>query len=289
MPKDKYTALWLSYSSINDYLKCPRAYFINNVYRNPKTGNKVTLITPPLALGQAVHELIESLSILPVKKRFEIPLVKKFEQFWEKVRGRRGGFISLDEEYQYKKRGLKMISQMIRNPGPLKKLAVKIKMNLPYYWLSEKDNIILCGKIDWLEYLPKTDSVHIIDFKTSRKAESQDSLQLPIYQLLAHNCQKRRVTKASYWYLDQDDGLVEINLSDLEKSSQKILKIAKEIKLARQLERFVCPKKNGCFYCRPLEKILSKEAQFVGINDFSQEVYTLKRNCKEKEDNSIII
>jgi ATP-dependent helicase/DNAse subunit B len=65
-----------------------------------------------------------------------------------------------------------------------------MKEDLPHYWLSEDDGIILCGKIDWLQYLPDTDSVHIVDFKTSKNKEKANSLQLPIYLLLVSNTQK---------------------------------------------------------------------------------------------------
>ena len=58
------------------------------------------------------------------------------------------------------------------NPGPLRNLAVKIKSDLPSYWLSEEDNIMLCGKIDWLEYLKEEDAIHIIDFKTGKKGKA---------------------------------------------------------------------------------------------------------------------
>lgn len=106
-----------------------------------------------------------------------------------------GGFVSKEEESTYKANGKIMIKNLIKKPGPLKNLAVKINQELPYYWLSEKDNIILCGKIDWLEYLPKSDSVHIIDFKTSKREEPKDSLQLPIYLLLVKSTQQRNVEK----------------------------------------------------------------------------------------------
>ena len=78
--KDKYTAVWVSHSSITDFLKCPRAYFLHNIYKSPKTGHKITIVSPPLALGQTVHEIIESLSNLPVEKRFEEPLIAKFDK-----------------------------------------------------------------------------------------------------------------------------------------------------------------------------------------------------------------
>ena len=70
MAKDKYTAVWVSHSSMSDYLKCPRLYFLRNVYRDPKTNHKVALMQPPLALGQVVHDTIESLSRLPAEARF---------------------------------------------------------------------------------------------------------------------------------------------------------------------------------------------------------------------------
>ena len=89
MPPDKYAAVWLSYSSISDFLRCPRTYFLKNVYKDSKTGRKIMLMSPPLALGQAVHEVVESLSVLPVEQRFIQPLVEKFETTWKKVSGKK--------------------------------------------------------------------------------------------------------------------------------------------------------------------------------------------------------
>jgi len=279
MVNDKYTATWVSHSSISDFLKCPRAYYLKNVYKDPRTGHKIQIMKPPLALGQVIHEVLESLSLLPKDRRFDKPLIERFEQAWQKISGKRGGFSNKEEEERYKNRGRAMIERVAKTPGPLKNLAVKINMDLPHFWLSEEDNIILCGKIDWLEYLPETKSVHIIDFKTGRHDESDNSLQLPIYNLLAVSCQSYSVAKMSYWYLDRDDGLIEKNLSDLEKSRQKVLKVAKEIKLMRQLGRFVCPQgDNGCFACRPMEAILKGEGELVGEDKFGQDVYILKKS-----------
>lgn len=289
MTQDKYTAVWVSHSSISDFLRCPRAYFLNNVYRDPTTGNKITLMSPPLALGQAVHEVIESLSVLPVNKRLAQPLVPKLDLAWQKVSGKKGGFVNRDVEEKYKNQAKEMLRRINKHPGPLNNLAVKIKMDLPYYWLSEEDNIILCGKVDWLEYLPDTDSVHIIDFKTGKSDADQDSLQLPIYYLLVHNCQKRKVTKASYWYLLRSDKPTEKRLPNLEKAQEKVLKIAKKIKLARQLNRFKCSHKTGCRACKPYEAIIRGDAEFVGVDGFHQDIYILNKTSVEKEEDSLIL
>lgn len=288
MAKDKYTATWVSHSSIADFLTCPRAYYLKNVYRDPKNNRKIQLVTPPLSLGVAVHEVIESLSILPLKTRFQEPLLTKFENAWAKVAGLKGGFFSPDTEYKYKNRGLAMIKRVSQNPGPLKNLAVKIDMDLPYFWLSEDDNIVLCGKIDWLEYLQESDSVHIIDFKTSKSEEDPKSLQLPIYHLLVHHCQKRQVDRASYWYLDNSDTLTPKELPDLAEAQKNVLAIAKQIKLARQLERFKCKNKDGCRACLPLEAIIAGRGEYVGVNGFNQDTYVLPEETEESSGGIIL-
>ncbi|MCX8008725.1 MAG: PD-(D/E)XK nuclease family protein [Patescibacteria group bacterium] len=271
--KDKYTAIWVSHSSISDYLKCPRLYFLRNVYRDPKTHRKISLIQPALALGQVIHETLEDISRLPHDKRFQRSLLDLFLLKWKTVSGQLGGFRSNEEEQTYKEKGQQMIERIIKNPGPLRNKAIKIRHDLPYYWLSEEDNIILCGKIDWLEYIPEYDSVHIIDFKTGKYDEDEDSLQLPIYYLIAKHTQSKPIMKASYWYLERDDGLIEVLLPEEHESVKRIMDIAKKISLARKLEHFVCKSKQGCRFCLPYEDILAGKATLVGTNPYGQDVY----------------
>lgn len=288
MVSDKYSAVWVSHTSICDFLECPRAYFLKHVYKDPITNHKIKLMSPPLALGQAVHEVMEGLSQLPVDERFKEPLIGKFEVIWKKVSGEKGGFIHSETEQKYKSRGVEMLKRVTNNPGPLARQAVKIKMDLPNYWLSEEENIILCGKIDWLEYLPITDAVHIIDFKTGKYDEDGDSLQLPIYLLLVTNCQKRAVEKASYWYIDRNDDLTECFLPDVEEAHKKVLDVARKIKLARTLEKFGCSKGNGCAACKPYEAILRGDAKHVGTDEYNADVYILNE-ASDVADNSIIL
>lgn len=292
MPRDKFTATWVSHSSIGEFLRCPRAYYLKNVYRDPKTRHKIQVTGAPLSLGSAVHEVLEGLSVLPTSERFTEPLLVKFERAWSKVSGKRGGFVDADTEHRYKLRGEAMLRRVQENPGPLARLSVKIKEDLPFFWLSEEDNIILCGKIDWLEYLPENDSVNILDFKTSKQEEDSNSLQLPIYTLLVHNCQRRKVGKAYYWYLDFSDDLTEKSLPDLSDSHEKVLEIARQIKTARSLQRFKCPNgEEGCFACRPMERVVRGEAEFVGVNEYNTDVYFLppQGSAQSDEEESVIL
>lgn len=290
MAKDKYSAIWVSHSSIGSFLECPRSYYLKNIYKDPKTGHKIKIMSPPLALGQAVHEVIESLSEIKTEDRFKEPLLEKFRRAWKKVGGKSGGFLDEETEYKYKTRGEEMMRRVTKNPGPVRELAVKINMELPYFWLSEEDNIILCGKIDWLKYLEEGDSVEIIDFKTSKGDEGEESLQLPIYSLLVHNCQKRKVTGAWYWYLDRSDELTKKELPLVEESAKKVLKIAKQMKLARQLDRFICPNgPDGCRTCRPMEMVLRGEAEWVGQDEYKADVYIINKPTKTGEEDARVL
>ena len=287
---DKFSATWVSHTSMSDFLKCPRAYFLNNVYRDPQSNHKIQLVNPSLALGQTVHEVLESLSTLPTTDRLKKSLLERFEESWKKVSGKRGGFTSEEQEALYKERGAEMLRRVIANPGPVVRLAVKIKADLPHYWLSEEESIILCGKIDWLEYLPEQDAVHIIDFKTGKREEDPNSLLLPIYHLLVHNTQARKVAKVSYWYLASSDEPVEKELPSLEVAHDLVLQVAKQVRLARKLQRFKCPNGDkGCFACRPLEKIVRGEAVFIGESEYHQDMYYLPEEDSAKSQESYLI
>lgn len=275
MTRDKFSAIWLSHSSISDYLKCPRLYYLRHIYKDPKTGRKITRIQPPLALGQAVHSSIEVLAKLPQEERKVDELFDIYEKNWEKVTGKKGGFKDSKQEKEYKERGKAMLERIIKKPGPILKKAIKIREDLPHYWLSEDDNIILCGKLDWLEYNDEADCVHILDFKTGKHDEDPDSLQLPIYYLLAVNTQTKPVKKAFYWYLDRDDDPVEMTLPDMKDAEKRVLEVTRKIALARKLNHLECKfGKNRCPHCQAIEDIVAGKGEFVGKSDW-QDVYII--------------
>lgn len=230
---------------------------------------------PALALGQIVHKVIESLSVLPVEKRFEKSLLDLYEFFWKDVSGDLGGFHSTENEESVKEQGRKMLGRVKDYPGPLLQKAIKIRQDLPYFWLSEEENIILCGKIDWLEYHEEENSVKIIDFKTGKYDEDPNSLQLPIYHLLVKNCQTKNIKGAAYWYLNRDNVPLNIDLPSLDESLKRVSDIANHIALARKFERLLCKRKGGCISCNQYEAIIAGKGKFVGVNDYRQDIYIL--------------
>jgi len=276
---DKYGAVWVSHSSIGDFLKCPRAYYLHNVYKNPDTGRKITIVNPALSLGSAVHATLEALKALPVEERLHRDLLADFEKEWAtSASGKKGGFTSDAEEAGAKARGRAMIERVMKNPGPLSKKTVKLKEtenNMPpNFYLSEEENIILCGLIDWLEYVEEDDSIRIIDFKTGKNEEGEDSLQLPIYLLLLGALQKRRVSGAAYWYLEKNDTPTEVALPDTGLAREKVLALARRVKDVRERRAYDCPRgPAGCFACQPYELILNGKAEYIGVAGYGQDAY----------------
>ena len=275
---DKYKAVWVSHSSMGDFIKCPRCYFLHNVYKDPQTGRKINIVSPALSLGQAVHTTLENLKEFGVEERLKRDLLADFDLAWKDVSGKKGGFKTEEEEVEAKARGRAMIERVVKNPGPLANKTVKLKGGkndmLPNFYLSEADNIILCGLIDWIEYVEADDSIRVLDFKTGRHDEAEGSLQLPIYLLLLDALQKRKVSGASYWYLDRDDDPIEVNLPDINDARNKVLETALKVKSAREKKEFLCPQgERGCFACRPYEAILKGEAEYLGVGGFGQDMY----------------
>lgn len=275
MPQQTFP-LWVSHTSMRDFLSCPRAYFLRHVYKDPTTGKKINIINPALALGNTVHDVLEDMSSLPAEARFKESLLTKYEEAWKRVTGELGGFKDKTEEMLYKARGIVMIQRVIDNPGPLSNKALKLRSPdtlPPRFLISTEDNILLCGKVDWMEYFPEDNSVHIIDFKTGVHDESEDSLQLPIYALLVKNCQKRAIKKISYWYLERSNAPKEMPLPDFEDAYKRVMDIALQIKKLRRDKTYVCLR-NGCFACKPLEKIVKGQAKYIKTSGY-QDIYVI--------------
>ena len=67
-----------------------------------------------------------------------------------------------------------------------------------------------------------------------------------------------------------------VKLPGIEKSHETVLEIARKVKNAREKKEFDCPRgAAGCFACRPFEKILKGEAEYIGVGGYGQEMYII--------------
>lgn len=263
-------ALFLSYTSLKDFLKCPRAYYLKNRYRNPKTGNRVQIVSPHLTLGSLVHDVIKwYLQTNRTAGKDEV--VKNFRGRWLKYRGKRGGFTSLQEEGDFGRRGLQMLDNFFQNKN--------LEPNLPLFDFLRfriEEKIFFNGKIDFVGQL-SDNTLHVLDFKTGIK-EEDDPLQLHAYAILVESNLQKRVSKISYWYLDKDIVPKEAVLDPLESKLDWIKGKCKDIEQAISENEWVCIKeKEGCNDCRNYQVIIDGKGEFQFSDfDFKKDMYFLE-------------
>ena len=283
--------IFISPSSISAFKSCPRAYYYQQVYKNPKTGLKIQVINPKLALGSVVHDTLAQFLHTPgvVKKKDQ--LLNILTRYWSNITGEKGGFLSPAEENQYKDRALKMLetfwaNQHFRSIDPVK---------MPDFpRLDLGDDLTLTGKLDWIEKEGE-DKYHIIDFKTGEKEERNDSIQLPTYAVLATSFLKSPRIRASYWYLDKEKELRPYNLPDLTDTLNELRKIGLIIKNSRLTNSFRCGSGfDSCWACRSFKAAVEEgRGELVSV-DYTrkQEIYIIspdssvskKQNEDYKED-----
>ncbi len=303
--QDKYKAIWMSHSGMGDYEKCPRLYYLHNIYKN-KDNKKINITSPYMSLGIAVHNVLEDLINYKSEERLKIDLLSNFETEWKKYAGKVGGFESETQELEFKERGIGMIKNVMGDYKMLAKKTIPLSSYydgdmLPNYYISEEENIILCGNVDWIEYLEDTKSLKVVDFKTGKNEEKEDSPQLFIYKLLIEKlgC-KWPVTAGAYWYLDNADkehSVVEKNINDVEftkKLEERIIKTGVEIRDKRYewvnnarfnkpgwiekkdfVDNFKCTSTSSFCDCKKYEKIINGDpsVEYLGMDMYGKDSY----------------
>lgn len=281
--------LWISPSAISDFKNCPRLYFFRNIYRNPKTGYRVNIISPQLTLGGIIHETLEKFTFLEDIADRETRLKQLFQDTWLQKSGKKGGFSSEEEETDFKKRGLDMLNRFLKNSHFQDTIPVKLYKSPDYLPKAPLDQlnqeIVLCGKVDWIEEL-HDGKLHIIDFKTGEKEERADSIQLPFYAYLVWRLKSKPVGKISYWYLNREDVPKEFPLPDMKETEQKISQYAYLIKKSISINSFNCRSSKGtCFWCEQFKPIEKGEAELIDIDHQRyRELYVVRDLSQEKEE-----
>lgn len=266
-------AVFISPSTLADFDRCPQLYYYRSVYRNPKTNLKIQIITPALALGQTVHDTIDRFVSEATTDKNYNELEKIYEWFWQQIAGEKGGFFSSDLEKSYKDRGTEMLNRFYKNEHYHTVKPTKLP-NFPK--LEMGDDIILTGKVDWIE--DKGNFFHIVDFKTGQKEERDDSKQLPIYAILTKGVLKVDEVKVSYWYLGKNDELTDFSLPDLEKEYKLLKQKGLILKMARQSNSFRCSSGyETCRYCQDFVAVSNGKGKMVSMDTFNrkQEIYVM--------------
>ncbi|MBU1032119.1 PD-(D/E)XK nuclease family protein [Patescibacteria group bacterium] len=274
IPKQEYKfvkdALWVSYTGLKDFLRCPRSYYLKNRYRDPKTNNRLLVASAPMTLGSLVHDAVKWY-LQTGRTATLADIVKKYRNHWLKYQGKRGGFPTRQDEAEFGKRGLAMLDNFYKNKACLEK-------NLPAYdFLRYRldDKIVLNGKVDFIGELAGG-SLHILDFKTGSKDE-EDPTQLYVYAILAEATFGKPVSKISYWYLDRDSSPKEAVLDPLEEKLEWLKEKAKEVEKAIKDNKWVCIEGDSPYSeCKKYEAIIAGRGEFQFSDElFKKDIYFL--------------
>lgn len=276
--------VFISPSSLADFEKCPQLYYYRYVYKSPR-GLKIQLINSNLALGQAVHDTLSQFLSLPPLQRTEEELIRILDWIWNNLSGEKGGFVSEDEETEYKQRASTMLSRFWKNKHFQETEMVKID-SFPKVELDPE--LILTGKIDWIEQ--DISGYHIVDFKTGKNEEKEDSQQLPIYALLAGKILKTPNIRASYWYLGKDDDITSFTLPEPTQTLSSLKQKGGVIKLVRQTESYKCQSgEESCWACKDMLAVVRGKGKLVSVDPVNrkQEIYILPKQTTIEPSNDL--
>jgi RecB family exonuclease len=267
-------AIFVSPSSLADIEKCPQLYYYKQVYRSPR-GYKIQITNPALAVGKMVHDALDRFLHLDASTRDVNALERCLQEVWEIAGGIKGGFTSTTEEEDCRSRARAMIERFWANDHFHTCVGAKIP-DFPKVDLG--NDIILTGKLDWVEQ-DSEGNCEIIDFKTGKNKEKEDSLQLPVYAVLVQSIFKPRHITAKYWYLDTDDGMEEVALPTTDEALAEIKRKAEIVKMVRQTNSYRCASGGeSCWACRDILAVAKGQGQLVEIDiGRKQEVYMLAK------------
>lgn len=251
-------------SRLNLFDQCPQQYFFS--YLDPikkKMKTKLKQLPENIyffhTLGKAVHNAITLFYYLPLSQRTEKNLMKKLTEAWvSEVRWNKkppllkwGGFKTVEEEREVYTEAIKMLKNFLKvadeNPAihylPTEDFRHSIKdyqdLIVP---LTESSDI--SGKFDLITK-SKDGSLHIIDFKTAKKEET-DPFQLDFYQLLAELNFDQPVKKASFFFLKSGKK----KSFDVKEKGEKIKnKILAKIEKIKKTTEFQPKTSKLCRYC----------------------------------------
>jgi hypothetical protein len=264
-------AIFMSHTSLNDYLTCPRSYYLKNIYRDPKTGNRIQIANPYLSLGSTVHDSIKWFLDMEGQATYK-QLEQKFRNLWLKYSGKRGGFASKEDEAVFGKRGLQMLDNFYKNFSNLERK--RLDANFPKHILFE--DVVLLGNFDFVGEM-EDGTLHILDFKTGTHDE-KDPIQLYIYAILAESYFGKPVSKISYWYLDRDSAPKEAVLDPLDGKLEWLTQKAKELKGSIEKAVWECIKVGECRDCIAYQAILDGKGAFQFTDErYHKDIYFLEK------------
>jgi DNA helicase-2/ATP-dependent DNA helicase PcrA len=250
VPLPKY----FSFTQLTAFANCPMQYKFAHILKVPERGKGV------FSFGKTMHNTLHKFVLEYLKRKnanqcslfgapspessireFPVKLeevLKMYEESWVDE-----WFASKEDKEKYRKQGREAVKMFYDKFVAELPKPVKVEEG---FWLKIGEHSIK-GRADRIDEIDG--GVEIIDYKTGKekkKLESDDKMQLLIYQLAAEECLGLKPQKLTYYYLNSGT-----TLSFLGKEEDKIKlkeQILSEIEEMRVSE-FPADPKNGARAC----------------------------------------
>jgi putative RecB family exonuclease len=120
----------------------------------------------------------------------------------------------------------------------------------PYFQEEIEPGVVLFGRLDRLDEEPDG-TLHIIDYKGGTQPEEIDPKQLAFYAILVEAKLGRRVSKASFWYLDDGSAwTMDISDEDKRRAREELLVTVREMEQAHDFPPTIGPHCASCPYLK---------------------------------------
>ena len=240
-----------SFSQIAAFSNCPLQYKYNFILRIPVQEK------PNLQFGRLMHNILKDfLTPLMVESISQASLfgsgegekyvpdlksmMRMYSEQWVD-----GGFDSKEQRSEYKEKGKKILRGFFENLD-LNNLPKVVAIEKAF--LLKINDFVLRGSIDRVDELADG-SLEIVDYKTGNSKEkltADDKRQLIIYKIALEDIYKKRVSKLTFYYLEDNSTLsFEAKEKEEDKVREKVIESILEIRKCN----FVPKPGMLCAYC----------------------------------------
>ncbi len=199
-------------------------------------------LRPADTAGSLVHRVLcDFFSKVPPAERSEETLVGLFEEGWTALSA---GYHRIPGVEVHHEASLHQLANFARHFD----LAARPLMVEPYFQQEVAPGVTLFGRLDRIDE-EADGTLHVIDYKGGTQPEEIDPQQLRIYALLAGWALDRRVTKASFWYLDDGtDWSMGLGAGDDQATLDSVLTTVREMESVTEFPPTIDRHCAGCPY-----------------------------------------
>ncbi len=212
-------------------------------------------LRPSDTAGSLVHNVLcDFFSKAPQEDRTEGRLIDMFEERWAALSPR---YLRMAEAQELHDRNLDALHRFARRED----LAAEPFQVEAYVQVPVAGDVTLFGRMDRIDEEPDG-TLHIVDYKTGAHPGDVDASQLQLYAIMVEKKLERIVSRASFWYLDDDSvWTAELTAEDKEEALADALATVSEMQREEDFEPTVAPHCAHCPYlyaCAVREEIAQR-------------------------------